>query len=259
MNQKVNVVLVEDEEYNLLMLRGMLHRLRPDWHVAAICESVKGTVEWLQNNPQPDLLFMDIQLADGLCFSIFEQIDVKGMVIFTTAYDNYAIRAFKLNSIDYLLKPFKDIDLEVAIQKFEKFTMHTSIKPGMYDFHELLEAIRIGDKKYRKRFLICKGSGYVRLDADHIAYFYNTNRITTAVTFDNHSHMVDFALDALEEQLDPDVFYRANRQLLVNIRAVERIENHFGGKLKLRLNPSHEGDILVSRLKAAPFRQWLGQ
>jgi len=259
MKPTVNVLLVEDEEYNLLMLKEMLHRLRPNWHVAAVCDSVKGTVAWLKDNPQPDLLFMDIQLADGLCFSIFEMTEVNGMVIFTTAYDNYAIRAFKVNSIDYLLKPFKDIDLETAINKFEKLSSRNTTKPGMYDFHELMETLRVGDKKYRKRFLISKGSGYVRLDADHIAYFYNTNRITTAVTFDNHSHVVDFALDTLEEQLDPDVFFRANRQLLVSVRAVERIENYFGGKLKLKLNPPLENDVLISRLKSGPFRQWLGQ
>jgi DNA-binding LytR/AlgR family response regulator len=259
MTKAINIVLVEDEEHNLRLLQGMVKKLRPEWQVAANFESVKHTVTWLQNNPHPDLLFMDIQLADGLCFSVFDQVDVKSMVIFTTAYDNYAIRAFKVNSIDYLLKPFKETELENAIRKFENFTNLAGSAISKQDYHELLEAIRMGEKKYRKRFLISKGDGYIRLEVDDVAYFYNENRITTAITFCKTSHVVDFTLDALDEQLDPDIFYRANRQLIVNIKAVERIENYFGGKLKLRLNPPLEGDLTVSRLKAMSFRQWMGQ
>ncbi len=259
MNKNMNIVIVEDEAYNLRLLKETIKKLRPDWNISGTLESVKSTVEWLKNNPHPDLLFLDIQLADGLCFSIFEQVDVKSMVIFTTAYDNYAIRAFKVNSIDYLLKPFKDSELEAAIKKFEVFNNIAGPAFRTDDFRELLEAIRKGEKKYRKSFLISKGSGFIRLETDNIAYFYNENRITTAVTFEKQNYMVDFALDTLEEQLDPEVFFRANRQLVVNIQAVKRIDNHFGGKLILRLNPQFEGDLFISRLKAMSFRRWLGQ
>ena len=259
MNQDVIIILVEDEAHNLRLLQGMIRKLRPNWHVEATFESVKSTVAWLKNNPMPDLIFMDIQLADGLCFPIFDQVDVKSMVIFTTAYDNYAIRAFKVNSIDYLLKPFKDAELEMAIQKFENFINLSGSALTGHDYRELLEAIRRGEKKYRKRFLIARGSGFEKTETEDIAYFYNEHRITRAFTFSGTSHVVDFSLDALEEQLDPENFFRANRQLVVNIQAVERIENHFGGKLKLKLNPPLEGDPMVSRLKAMAFRQWLGQ
>ncbi|MFN3557012.1 MAG: LytR/AlgR family response regulator transcription factor [Bacteroidales bacterium] len=260
MNTPVNLILIEDEDHNLRLLQGMLARLRPHWKVCGTFDSVKASVQWLQTNPQPQLLFMDIQLADGLCFSIFEQVPVQGMVIFTTAYDNYALRAFKVNSIDYLLKPFREKELEAALEKFEKFnSLHTPHAPAPADYQELLEAIRQGEKKYRKRFLIQKGSGYVKLETDQVACFYSENRITTAITFQKQTHVVDFALEALEEQLDPEQFFRANRQLIVNLNAVERVENHFGGRLKLRLNPPLEGDLMVSRLKAMAFRQWLGQ
>ena len=259
MTMPVNLILIEDEDHNLRLLQGMISKLRPNWQVCGTFDSVKSTVEWLHKNQQPDLLFMDIQLADGLCFSIFDQATVKGMVIFTTAYDNYAIRAFKLNSIDYLLKPFREKELEAAIAKFEQFTHQAGADLRLKDYQELLDAIRGGEKKYRKRFLIAKGSGYVKLEVADVAYFYNENRITTAITFQKQTHGVDFTLESLEEQLDSEMFFRANRQLIVNIQAVDRIENHFGGKLKLRLNPPLEGDLMVSRLKAMAFRQWLGQ
>lgn len=258
MKRQVNVIIIEDEGHNLRLIEGMIRKLRPAWNLAAALDSVKSSVEWLSANPHPDLIFMDIQLADGLCFAIFDRVEVKSMVIFTTAYDNYAIRAFKVNSIDYLLKPFKEKELEEAILKFESFRGAGIIDYEMPDYPEILEAIRKGEKKYRKRFLVSKGDAYIRLEVEDIAYFYSENRITSAITFGNQSHIIDFALDTLEDQLDPEVFYRANRQLLVNVKAVERVENHFGGKLKLRLTPPFAGDLMVSRLKAINFRQWMG-
>lgn len=258
MNKPVNILLIEDEDYNLRLLEDMIRKLRPGWKVSGKFESVKRSVDWLKQHPQPDLIFMDIQLADGLCFAIFEQVEVSSMVIFTTAYDNYAIQAFKVNSIDYLLKPFREKELEDAILKFENFTGLTADLHHIPDYQEILDAIRKGQKKFRRRFLVSKVDAYIRLEVSDIAYFHNENRITTAVTFNKHTHILDFSLDALEEQLDPDEFYRANRQLLLNAKAVDRVENHFGGRLKLRLNPPFSGDLMVSRLKAINFRQWMG-
>lgn len=258
MNKPVNILLIEDEDYNLRLLEDMIRKLRPGWKVSGKFESVKRSVDWLKQHPQPDLIFMDIQLADGLCFAIFEQVEVSSMVIFTTAYDNYAIQAFKVNSIDYLLKPFREKELEDAILKFENFTGLTADLHHIPDYQEILDAIRKGQKKFRRRFLVSKVDAYIRLEVSDIAYFHNENRITTAVTFNKYTHILDFSLDALEEQLDPDEFYRANRQLLLNAKAVDRVENHFGGRLKLRLNPPFSGDLMVSRLKAINFRQWMG-
>ncbi len=259
MNRKVKIVLIEDETYNLRLLEGMINKLRPDWQVVNRFESVKTSVDWLRENPHPDLFFMDIQLADGLCFSIFNQVEVKSMVIFTTAYDNYAIQAFKVNSIDYLLKPFKEKDLEAAIEKFENFKKLAGEKNINQDYSEILEAIRRGEKKYRKRFLVSKGVAFYKLPVEDIAYFFSENRITTAVSFNRQNHVIDFSLETLEEQLDPETFFRVNRQMVVNIQSIEKIENYFGGKLKVRLNPMFENEIVVSRLKAVDFKDWVGQ
>lgn len=259
MNQTVKIILVEDELYNLRLLEGMIKKLRPDWEIVQTFDSVKESVDWLRNNAHPDLFFMDVQLADGLCFSIFDQVEIKSMVIFTTAYDNYAIRAFKVNSIDYLLKPFKEKDLVAAIQKFENLVALSTGRGQKQDYSEILEAIRSGEKKYRKRFLISKGEAFYKLPVEDIAYFHSENRVTTAVTFAGQNHIIDFSLEALEEQLEPEEFFRANRQIIVNIRATEKIETYFGGKLKVKLNPPIEEPVIVSRLKATDFKQWMGR
>ena len=259
MNSNVKIILVEDEPYNLRLLQGMIKNLRPDWEVIKTFESVKSSVEWLGNNPHPDLFFMDIQLTDGLCFSIFDQVEVKGMVVFTTAFDNYAIRAFRVNSIDYLLKPFKEKDLEAAIKKFESINERSVKTENSRDYTEILDAIRKGEKKYRKRFLISKGAAFYMLPVEDIAWFFSENRITTAITFNNQHHVVDFPLETLEEELDPDTFYRANRQLIVSIQAIVKIENYFSGKLKIRLNPPFDGEPIISRLKATDFKEWVGK
>lgn len=259
MNANAKIILVEDEPYNLRLLQGMIEKLRPDWEVVKTLESVKDSVEWLQNNPHPDLFFMDIQLADGLCFSIFDQVKVHGMIVFTTAFDNYAIRAFKVNSIDYLLKPFKEKDLEAAITKFESLRKLTTASESHRDYAEILDAIRKGEKKYRNRFLISKAAVFYMLPVEEVAYFYSENRTTTAVTFTNQNHVVDFPLETLEEQLDPEIFFRANRQLIVNIKAIEKIENYFSGKLKILLNPPFDGEPIISRLKATDFKAWMGR
>lgn len=258
MNEVVRIIIVEDELHNLRLLEGMIKNIRPEWEIVQTFESVKESVNWLRNNPHPALFFMDIQLADGLCFSIFDEVDITSMVIFTTAYDNYAIQAFKVNSIDYLLKPFREKDLEAAIEKFEHYR---SIEQSQskQDYSDILEAIRYGKKKYRKRFLISRGEAWFKLEAEDVAYFYSENKITTAVTFHNQYHVVNFSLENIEEEVNPEMFFRANRQVIVNIEAIEKIENYFGGKLKVRLNPPFADDLIISRLKALAFRKWVGE
>lgn len=251
----MKVLIVEDELYNQRMLQGMLKQLRPHWTIAAIIDSVADTVEWLQNN-QPDLIFMDIQLVDGICFTIFERMQVNQPVIFTTAYDNYAIQAFKVNSIHYLLKPIKEQELEQSIHKFEQ--NHQLVRHET-NFSELLQAIRNGEKKYRTRFLIQGGTAYYKMEVKDIAYFYSENKITFAVLFQGKEHSIDFTLDALEEELDPEVFFRANRQLMLSINAVQKFEDYFGGKLALKLTPPFKETVTVSRLKNTAFKNWIGR
>ncbi len=256
----MNLIIVEDEMHNYRLLRGMVEQLRPEWKITEWFESVKSTVEWLHENPAPDLVFMDIQLTDGICFSIFEQVEINSMVIFTTAYDEYALRAFQVNSIDYLLKPVKKEKLRLAVEKFEHL-LHPPQKEErhMLNYKELLQAITLGEKKYRNRLLISGATAFFKLDVDDIALFYTEERVTTAVTFDGKKHVVDFTIEKLEEQLNPEIFFRTNRSSIVHINAIRKFESHFGGKLILRLLPPLDYPITISRLKATEFKEWVGK
>lgn len=255
----MKVIIVEDELHNYRLLRGMVEKLRPQWEIPEGLESVKSTVEWLRNNPSPDLIFMDIQLTDGISFSVFDEVKVDSMVIFTTAYDEYALRAFQVNSIDYLLKPVKQGKLEQAIEKFENLLKLQQIQHAdQPDYKELLQAITQGERKYRKRFLISGAKAYFKLDVDDIAWFYTENRVTTAVTFKGDEHIIDLTIEKLEEQLNPELFFRTNRSTIVHINAIRKFENYFGGKLILRLIHPFDEPITISRLKAAEFKDWVG-
>lgn len=254
----MRVIIVEDELHNYRLLKGMVEKLRPDWSILAGLDSVKETVDWLKSNPAPDLIFMDIQLTDGISFSVFDSVQVDSMVIFTTAYDEYALRAFQVNSIDYLLKPIKLEKLEQAIDKFETLLnvqrKSTEVRP---DYKELLEAIIRGERKYRKRFLISGATSFFKLDTEEIAWFYTENRITNAVTFKGKEYAINLTIEKLEEQLDPAQFFRTNRSTIVHINAIRKFENHFGGKLILRLIHPFDEPIMISRLKAAEFKEWM--
>ncbi len=254
----MRVIIVEDELHNYRLLKGMVEKLRPDWSILAGLDSVKETVDWLKSNPAPDLIFMDIQLTDGISFSVFDSVQVDSMVIFTTAYDEYALRAFQVNSIDYLLKPIKLEKLEQAIDKFEKvLNVQCKSTESRPDYKELLEAIIRGERKYRKRFLISGTTSYFKLDAEEIAWFYTENRITNAVTFKGKEYTINLTIEKLEEQLDPTQFFRTNRSTIVHINAIRKFENHFGGKLILRLIHPFDDPIMISRLKAAEFKEWM--
>lgn len=257
MNMKV--LIIEDEPHNARMLANMMNKLRPEWEIQDILESVKQSVTWLKSNPQPELILMDIQLSDGICFSIFEQTNVSSHIIFTTAYDNYAIRAFKVNSIDYLLKPIKESELEAALRKLEE-QRHTD--PSGFvatGFAEMLQAIREGRKEYRKRFMISSGNRYYKLNTSDIACFTSENKITTAITFNGERHIVDFSLDRLEEELDPDQYFRADRKTIIHIDLVSRFEDYFGSKLVVRLKHPVNEKITISRLRASAFKIWVGK
>ncbi|MBI9052428.1 MAG: response regulator transcription factor [Bacteroidales bacterium] len=254
----MKVVIIEDEQHNCKMLIGMINNLRPDWVVQVCLESVKQSIEWFSNNEHPDLIFMDIQLTDGICFSIFDKVDLESMIIFTTAYDEYAIQAFKVNSIDYLLKPMSEEKLSGAIKKAEKVISYIENedkeKP---DYDSLLQALKTGTKNYRKRFLIAGVSSFFKIETENIAYFYTINRITFAVTFQAKEHIVDLTMEKLEEQVDPEIFFRANRSQIINIESIQKFESYFGGKLSVRLVHPFKENVIISRLKATEFKNWL--
>lgn len=252
----MEVIIIEDEEYNVKLLEGQLHKIRPEWNVVQVFDSVKSTVEYFKNNAQPNLIFMDIQLADGISFSIFDQVEITCPIIFTTAYDEYAIQAFKVVSVDYLLKPLKDSDLERAIVKFETLE-HTLQSNEVYK--ELLDVIRTGEKKYRTRFLIQGHSTYTSLDVSDIAYFYSESKITFAVTFAQKEHIINFSLEQLEDELSKDDFFRLNRKYIANIKAIDSFEDFFGGKLIVHFTIPMKETVTISRLKNSAFKEWMGK
>lgn len=253
----MKVIIVEDELHNSRMLNGMVKELRPDWNIIDTFESIKSTVEWLNKNPAPDLIFLDIQLTDGVSFSIFDQVQVNSMVIFTTAYDEYAIQAFDLNSIDYLLKPIKNEKLEKAIIKFEGLYKEEKPTKQNVDISLLMDAIKSKEIRYRERFLVSTATSYFKIDTKDIAYFYVENRVTFAVTFKNKEHIINSTLDKLEEELNPEKFFRANRAFLINSESIRKFENFFGGKLAVILDPPFKDSVTISRLKATEFKRWM--
>jgi DNA-binding LytR/AlgR family response regulator len=251
-------LIIEDELPAQRLMEGLVRELRPGWESAGCVDSVEGAVEWFGKQGWADVIFMDIQLSDGLSFDILEQVEIEGMIIFTTAYDEYAIRAFKVNSIDYLLKPIKKKDLREALEKYERYTRKMFLgRNKAIDVAELVEAVNGAKKNFRTRFLVSRGEMFVPLPVESVAFLFSRNRITSAVTFDGKRYVLDFTLDGLEDQLDPERFFRASRQFMVNIEAVSKVHTFFNGKLILETLPAHDEKITVSREKARVFKPWL--
>ncbi len=254
----MNILIVEDEIPTRRLLEKTIKELRPHWTISGLTGSVEETVDWLKENPLPDLIFMDIQLSDGISFEIFGEVEVESMVIFTTAYDEYAIQAFNVNSIDYLLKPILPKKLEDAILKFERFynpAHHQHF--SRIDFNQLAQAMKLGLESYRTRFMVNLIDGFHPLPVNEIAWIESANKITTAVTFIEQHHILDFTLDKLEKELDPNLFFRANRQYILNIKTIRKVENWFNGKLIVKTRPDVKEKLVVSRERSRSFKEWV--
>lgn len=250
----MNVLIIEDEKLNAIRLQKILLEIDSHTEIVATLDTIADSVQWLRSNPHPNLILMDVRLADGICFEIFTKVEITVPVIFTTAYDEYALRAFKVNSIDYLLKPIDIDELKGSISKFKQ--QHTQkISPGTIE--EVVAIIKKQNPNYRSRFLIPYRDGYKTIMVPDIAYFYSENKITNIVTRDAKEQALSYTMDELEEQLDPTIFFRANRQYLINIKSLESIHNYFNGKLKLILVPAAPADIHISKEKASQFKKWL--
>ena len=201
---------------------------------------------------------MDIQLSDGLSFEIFESIKITRPVIFTTAFDEYMLRAFKVNSIDYLLKPIKKEELKASLAKYEQMKNAFGNYDGLPDLNTLISQIRLDDKKYKTRFLVKKADGFISVEIDDIAYFQTRHGIVHMTTFGDRTHIMDFNLDELMQQLEPRQFYRANRQFIVHFPAIRKIHKYHKGKLLVELEKQTNEPIIVSSEKATDFKNWLG-
>lgn len=255
---KFTAAIIEDEIPAARRLNQMLQKLRPEWEINILPGSVKQCVEWFGENRHPDVVFLDIQLTDGLSFSFIEQARPESTIIFTTAYDEYAVRAFTVNSIDYLLKPIDSERLEEALVKFERLTgCHPVSGQQNADLMEVLQGIANPGKKYRTRFLISGDNKFFTLQVDYIAYFYSENKVTFAITKQNKEYIIDLSLDKLTEQLDPDKFFRTNRQTIVSIDSIERVEPYFLGKAAVHVRPPFKEKIIVSRDKIGTLKLWL--
>lgn len=252
---RINVAIIEDEIPAARLLKSIIARLRPAWKTEVLPGNVEEAVQWFAANRHPDLLFLDIQLADGTSFDLLSQARPSSSVIFTTAHDEYAVRAFSVNSIDYILKPVDENRLMESIERFETYRERSMPDNGYLE--TLLDVLQKREKRFRTRFLIAGADRFITLSVDEIAYFYSENRITTAVTLSGRSHVVDLPLSRLEEQLDPDRFFRANRQILLSVGAIDRIEPYFNGKVSVTVHPPYKEKITVSEERVPLFKAWL--
>jgi two-component system response regulator LytT len=254
----IKVVIIEDELPAQRLLKETLQDVNFETELIGCLNSIKSAVKWFQNNPHPDIILLDIQLSDGLCFEIFKQVKIDSTIIFTTAFDEYAIQAFKVNSIDYLLKPIEKDELQTAFEKYQQYnTQFIQEKNSNIDFSELASLIKSEKTEYRKRFLIQSNESFFHLPVGDIALFYSMQGVTFAVTFEKREYPVNFSLESLKEQLHPDKFFKINRQFVVSIDAIKRVHSYYNGKLKLEIKPSHTEDIIVGKDKVAAFKRWL--
>ncbi len=249
----MRVLIFEDEQPTAVRLVSMLNEIKPSIQVLKVIDSVKEGIQWYQTeNQTPDLIFQDIMLKDGDCFEIYREVDIKAPVIFTTAYDQYAIQSFEVNSISYLLKPLDQDDLKKALSKFDELK-----KPSL-NLSELIGLIqRKEEKKLKSRFLIKANNKLTLLSTGNIAYIYSKDSISFAVDFNDHTHVLEETVAELVTVLDPELFFRLNRGVILNINAIEKIESGFNSRLKIKVNTRQKIDFIVSRERVRHFKAWL--
>jgi two-component system LytT family response regulator len=247
-------LIIEDEKLNANRLRKLVQEIAPHYQVVEVLHTIADGVAWLRQQQHPDIVLMDVRLADGLSFDIFEQVTINSAIIFTTAYDEYAFRAFRVNSVDYLLKPVEREELEEAIAKALQLKSKALNEASL---EALLKHFRQPESTYRNRFLIPFRDGYKTIGVADIDMIYSEAKNTHLVTRDGKIEIVTQTLEELEGQLNPQQFFRANRQYLINVDSLESIQNHFHGKLKVVIRNNAHHEILISKDKAPIFKQWL--
>lgn len=250
----MNVIIIEDEKPSARRLQRMLKFLEVD--AKTMLHSVEESIAWFQEHEHPDLIFLDIQLSDGLSFEIFETIHINSAVIFTTAYDEYALQAFKLNSIDYLLKPIDDEDLKTAVEKYKgRAPQNKSVTLDFNDIKNLL--VNPIGREYKKRFSVKVGQHLKLINIEDIECIYSENKGTYAYTSDGRNYPLDVTLDQLEADLEPEVFFRISRKFYININAIKDMVSYTNSRLQIKLNRFNEQDIIVARERVKDFKNWL--
>lgn len=250
----MKIIIIEDEKPSARRLQRMLLNLEMDTEV--LLHSVEESIEWFQNNEHPDLIFLDIQLSDGLSFEIFEAVDIRSSVIFTTAFDEYALQAFKLNSIDYLLKPIDDDDLAKAVSKYkERIPQKQSVSLDFEDIKKLL--VNPIEREYKKRFSVKVGQHLKLITIDEVECFYSENKGTYAFTKDGRNYLLDGTLEQIETELEPRKFFRVSRKFFVNIDAIKDMISYTNSRILIKLNTFSEQEIIVARERVKDFKDWL--
>jgi DNA-binding LytR/AlgR family response regulator len=251
----MKVIIIEDEKPAAEKLQKALQNSNVPVEILGVLSSVKESVNWLSTNNTPELVFMDIELTDGLSFKIFEKLTLNCPVIFTTAYDEYWQEAFEHNSIDYLLKPVKPEKLEAALKKYEKLKQYFAI-----NYHGLLKMHQTtGQNGFKKRFLVKRGADYISVRTEDIAYFHAAHKLVCMVDNKGQKFILDQSLTDIEGQVDPALFYRVNRKYLLNMSAIKRIKAYPKSKLLLEVEPILAEEIIISQENVAAFKEWMGQ
>jgi two-component system, LytTR family, response regulator LytT len=254
----MRILLVEDEELAAERLAGLVKEIEPDAEIHGPLDTVKATVAHLETNPSYDLILLDIQLADGKSFTIFEECKVITPVIFTTAYDEYALQAFELNSIDYLLKPVNREKLKSSLEKFRKLREYYGAENPNSQLYEMIRNLKLPEKSaYKDRFLISKGDAMVPIKISEIACFYAEEKEVFLLTQSNNRFIIPNTIEELAEKLNPNNFFRVNRQFIVSADAIRKVHNYFNFKLKLELAVDPKMEIVVSRAKTTAFKAWM--
>lgn len=250
----MNVIIIEDEKPSARRLQRMLTRC--DITITTMLHSVSESIDWFLNNEHPDLIMLDIQLSDGLSFEIFEEIDIKSAIIFTTAYDEYALKAFKLNSIDYLLKPIDEEELSHAIKQYKNKSK--SLKKDLLNIESIKNLFNNSIKKvYKKRFTIKVGQHLKIINVEEIECFYSQDKATYIHTTNNRNYLIDYNLEQLIEKINLNIFYKVSRKFIINIETIKDIVSYTNSRLEIKLNSYNHEQIIVSREKVKDFKQWI--
>jgi DNA-binding LytR/AlgR family response regulator len=252
----MEILIIEDEEPAFKRIQKMLKEIEPDHTLLDQIVSVSSGVKWFNKNESPDLIISDIQLSDGISFDIFKQVEIKCPIIFTTAYDQYAIEAFKVNSIDYLLKPVKREELDNAVVKY-KSRSAAPATPAI-DITKLLQSLQPAANDYKKRFVVRYGEHIKTIDIEDVVYFYTEDKATFLCTKDERRFVVDFNLDTLDSILDPKAFFRINRQYIININSIAEMFSYSKSRVLIKLKPASKHETIVSTERSADFKHWLG-
>ncbi len=254
----MKILIIEDEPFAQTELLRLLEKTNYEFQVAGILDSVEDSVEWLKSNAEPELIFLDIQLSDGISFEIFRHIKIKAPVIFTTAFDEYAIQAFQLNSIDYLLKPIELDALKAALNKLEEMKSNLAPSPLLNE-NILKDLLQMQKHDYKSRFVAKMGDQIKSIGIEDIAYFYAEDNLVFVRCAGNERYIIDLTLELLEKEVDPKEFFRLNRGYLVRISAIRKVSKYFNSRLLIELEPQAEEKVLVSRVRVPDFMGWMGE